>query len=117
MPEIYPVKSVKIEGAIAKATFHGPERAEFETRKLGPIDVTPEFRSVKNAEEADKEIGNPGDQHHCPLCNEYFGWEAFKAHAPQCIEARAPRNKIWVNAPGALAVFPEKIVLEGSSGI
>ena len=86
---------------------------------MGPIDVNPQFRFVRDAVEADKELHTPGDSHHCPLCNEYFGWEAFKAHAPQCIDARAPRTKVWVPAgtKGALAVYSERISLEGSSGI
>lgn len=25
-------------------------------------------------------------QHHCPLCDQVFGWEEFRAHAPACIK-------------------------------
>lgn len=29
--------------------------------------------------------------HHCPLCNETFGWEKFKSHAKGCAEAHPER--------------------------
>jgi len=95
--EIHPVRSVRIEGAIARGTAR-VERPVAAPRNVGPIDVTPKFRVVKDALDADKEIGNPGDQHNCPLCGEFFGWEAFKAHANPCIEARFPRERIWLPA-------------------
>ena len=74
--------------------------------------ITSEFRSVREAEDVDRELGNPGDQHHCPLCEEYFGWEAFKAHAAQCIDVRAPRGRVWL-PPGfsdaAIQSYSEKV--------
>lgn len=108
--EDHPRRDVYIVGATARAYIGNTERREFAPRRLGPFDATPQFRVVKDADDIDREIGNPGDSHHCPLCNEFFGWEAFKAHAPACIEIRAPRRKVWVpaNTPGALAVFPEE---------
>lgn len=30
-------------------------------------------------------------QHHCPLCGLTFDWDAFRAHAPACIEAHPER--------------------------
>lgn len=30
-------------------------------------------------------------QHHCPICNQTFGWEEFQAHAKGCIEAHPER--------------------------
>ncbi len=80
--------------------------------RLGPIDITPEFRTVKEATDIDRERGNPAEQHHCPLCNEYFGWEAFKSHASQCINARAPRTRVWVPpgfSPNAIQSYNEKV--------
>lgn len=77
-----------------------------------PIDTTTEFRTVKEAMDADRERGNPADHHHCPLCNDYFGWEAFKAHAQQCIDARAPRGKVWTPpgfSPNAIQSFKERV--------
>ena len=96
MKHPHPFRSVRIEGVPARAV--GIERPPVEQRNLGPIDITPQFRTVKAADDVDREIGNPGDQHHCPLCNEFFGWEAMKAHAQQCIDARAPRKRVWLPA-------------------
>lgn len=104
----HPFREVRIGGVTAKAVVG----AQVEPRHLGPIDTTPQFRTVREADEIDREIGNPGDQHHCPLCLEYFGWEAFKVHAQQCIDARAPRSRVWV-PPGfsanAIQAYSEKV--------
>lgn len=100
--ELSPVRSVTIEGAVARARVLGADRPPVEPTRLGPIDTTPQFRSVRDASDVDREVGNPADQHCCPLCEEYFGWEAFKAHAQQCINARAPRTRVWT-PPGMLA--------------
>jgi hypothetical protein len=99
--KIFPVHNVLIAGAVARARVVGLDRPSVPPKHLGPIDVTPQFRKVSEADEIDREIGNPGDQHNCPLCSEYFGWEAFKSHAQQCIDARAPRERIWT-PPGML---------------
>ena len=48
-----------------------------------------EFTTVSNAAEADKALGEEGNEHFCPLCLEYFSTAAFKRHAPSCILARA----------------------------
>jgi len=110
---IYPRRDVRIIGAIARANVR-IERPIAAPRNVGPIDVTPKFRVVKDAVDVDKELGNPGDQHHCPLCNEYFGWEAFKAHAPQCINARAPRERIWL--PAGMVEFPIQAYADSIKG-
>ncbi len=44
------------------------------------------FRTVKDADDWDREQDDPGDNHQCPLCKETFFWQAFKTHAPQCIK-------------------------------
>ena len=109
-------RSVHIVGATAFARVVADAPPVAAPRHLGPIDITPQFRFVKDAADIDRELGNPGDSHCCPLCEEYFGWEAFKAHAPQCIEARAPRRRIWT-PPGMLAnpvqSFPDIVHLKG----
>lgn len=113
MSEIHPVRSVRIEGVPARAMA---ERAPSPPRRIGPIDITPQFRVVKDAADMDRELGNPGDSHHCPLCEEFFGWEAFKAHAPRCIEARAPRRRVWTPAgmvANPLQSFPEVVQMKG----
>lgn len=92
----YPVRSVSIKGIPAAVRVAAPLRTE--PRRIGPIDITPQFRSVKDADDMDRVVAGgiePEDRFVCPLCNDSLGWEAFKAHAPQCIEARAPRGRIW----------------------
>jgi len=105
----HPFREVRIEGVAAKAVVGNVIAPP---QHIGPLDITPQFRSVREADDVDREIGNPGDQHHCPLCLEYFGWEAFKAHAQQCIDARAPRERVWL-PPGfssnAIAAYNEKV--------
>lgn len=44
---------------------------------------------VAEAEHADKVLGDEGNSHWCPLCHQFFGTVAFKAHAQACINARA----------------------------
>lgn len=70
-----------------------------------------ELMSVSTEFEAAVALGDPENEQHCPLCNEYFPTAAFVAHAPQCIRARARRNKVWTPpgfSPNALINFPEK---------
>ncbi len=81
----YPVRSVRIPGVTARA---------FQILR-NPMPRPDEVRTVKEATELDKASFQDGDEHHCPLCNEFFGSRAFKAHAQQCIDARAPRGRIW----------------------
>lgn len=71
--QLFPVRDVLIEGAPANLFNRAPQ----------------EFTSVHDAESADRALGDPGNTQHCPLCNHYFGTEAFVAHAPGCIRARA----------------------------
>lgn len=70
----HPFKMVRIEGALAKAFQKAPA----------------EFTSVNSAESADRALNDPGNSHHCPLCNQFFGTFAFKTHAQDCINTRAP---------------------------
>jgi hypothetical protein len=107
--EEHPKRSVFIQGATARARIDRPE-VDGPKRRLGPFDATPHFRFVKDAETFDKVAGNPEGEHHCPLCNEFFSWQMFTAHAAQCIQARAPRRQFWTapGTKGALAVFPEE---------
>lgn len=109
----HPYREVRIDGAVARASVAMPARVQ--PRNIGPLDITPKFRTVREASDIDRELGNPGDQHHCPLCEEYFGWEAFKAHAPQCIAARAPRGRVWT-PPGfsanAVQAYPDKVRMD-----
>lgn len=80
MSDLIPVRSASIQGvparALVKPIFVGAEH---------------EYRSVKEAADVDRELANPADMNHCPLCNDYFGAEAFKAHAQSCINANVPR--------------------------
>lgn len=80
MAEIYPVRSVAVQGvpAVAVVSAHA----------LRPGD---EIRAVKDAGDADRERQSPADSNHCPLCNQVFGPVAFAAHAQDCINARAGR--------------------------
>lgn len=71
----HPVRMVRIEAAAARAFQRAPR----------------EFTSVQSAEDADRALGDDGNEHHCPLCNQFYGTQAFKRHAPSCIKANAPR--------------------------
>lgn len=78
MSELHPVRNAWIQGVPAVAVI----------RQRLPEG---EFMTVQSAEEADRALGDPGNSHHCPLCNQFFGSVAFRAHAPGCIRANAPR--------------------------
>ena len=67
-----------------------------------------EMMSVKDEMDAAKALGDPDNLHCCPLCNDVLPTAPFVAHVKDCIRARMPRRQVWVNAPGALAVFPDK---------
>ena len=85
---IYPVRSVNIKGMSARAYLNLVKRPQQDPRHV----VT-----VKEAERVDKALATAeaDDLFVCPLCNETFGPAALKAHAPQCIETRAKRHKVW----------------------
>ena len=70
----HPKRMVVIQGAAARAFQRAPK----------------EFRTVSEAGDADAALGDDGNEHHCPLCNEFFGTQAFKRHAASCIKTRAP---------------------------
>jgi len=112
---IYPRRDVNIRGVPARAHIAGPAPVAA-PRRIGPIDITPQFRTVKDAADMEREMGGPGDCHVCPLCDSHFGWEAFKVHAPACIVAHAPRHKVWT-PPGMvtspLQSFPDIVQLKG----
>jgi hypothetical protein len=75
MSEIWPVRDALIHGAPAALFSRAPNADD--------------FMSVRDAEAADRALGDPGNTQHCPLCNEFLGTEAFRKHAPACILARA----------------------------
>lgn len=101
MTEIHPVRFVNIKGAIAQA-------AALVRR---PIPAPTELMSVKDAVDIDKALGDPMNAHCCPLCNDYFSSMAFRAHAQQCIDARAPRTRVWVPAgtKNAVVTYSDKV--------
>lgn len=77
MTELYPVRNAIIHAKPAVLVFnHLPEG---------------EITTVQDAEAADRALADEGNTHHCPLCNQFYGTIAFKAHAPSCIQANAPR--------------------------
>jgi hypothetical protein len=47
------------------------------------VDVTIRVPTARAMQRAGAEFV----QHRCPLCRQTFGWDAFRAHAPACIEA------------------------------
>jgi hypothetical protein len=87
---MHPVRSVTIKGMTARAF------ALVRAPQQDPREVV----TVKTVAEADKAVAgaSDGDLFVCPLCSETFGPAALKAHAPQCIETRAPRKKVWTPA-------------------
>ena len=70
--------------------------------------------SVQDAEAIDKALGDPENSHHCPLCNNFFGTEAFIRHAPGCIKARAPRRRFWFPDPTKplIPAYPDVVHME-----
>lgn len=113
--KLYPVRSANVIGVPAVAVIR-------------PLLVGPkeEYRSVKEAEDIDRERSQPADVNHCPLCNEYFGPAAFLAHAQDCINTRAPkwerqrdREPIY-NGPsknGGLKRFGKRLTVPGFRGV
>ena len=86
LTDLYPVRSVNIQGATAEAFSYmaSPSRRR-------PLEVM----SVKTIEDAALALGDDGNEHHCPLCNDFFTTKGFVAHARRCIEARVPRKFLW----------------------
>jgi hypothetical protein len=82
----YPVRSVNIKGMTARG--YGLIQRPGQPR---------EHVTVKEADQVDKALGaaENGDLFVCPLCCDQFGPAALRAHAKQCIEARAPRKRVW----------------------
>lgn len=84
-------------------------RAPRAFRNTHPDDLV----SVHDAAGMDKALGDPGNTQHCPLCNEYMGTELFIAHAPACIQARAPRRRVWAppGTRGAIVAYKELVAV------
>lgn len=103
-------KDVVINAPVAKAIMR------MSKINRGELDVL----SVKDEMDAAKALGDPENEHCCPLCDEYFPTNAFIAHAPQCILARAPRRKVWT-PPGfstnAIVAFPDTTGYWSDNGI
>ena len=70
----HPERIVRVEGE----TAHAYLSQGFHPRPS-------EFRTVKDADDADREKVDPGDNHICAICKETFFWKAFKTHVPMCI--------------------------------
>lgn len=68
-------------------TIHAP-RAGAAARALVDERLRDAFeaRSVRTIEEAAKALGQEGDEHFCPLCDDYFNTLQFVRHAAQCIK-------------------------------
>lgn len=112
MAEQHPFREVRIEGMTARAMMmvNKPEVPHHKERPR-------ELMSVKTAADIDKAMGDPENQHHCPLCNNEFGTAAFAAHAPDCIDKWAPRQRIWTAVPGAIQSYSEERPRRPGSGI
>lgn len=81
----YPRRSVLIAGVPARAMLRilsRQGRAEVQAM---------EFRTVREAEQAEAALGDPEAEHCCPLCGDILRTLAFTRHAPSCIVAHAPR--------------------------
>lgn len=87
----HPFQSVSIKGMTARAMAL-VNKPDVPRNPNSPR----EYMTVKTAADVDKAMGDPENQHHCPLCNNEFGTAAFAAHAPACIEKYAPRKKVWL---------------------
>lgn len=77
----YPVRSVLVEGLPARAM-----QRLMTPRGRREIDEM-EFRTVREAHEAEAALGDPTAEHICPLCHDLFLTLAFKQHAAGCIKA------------------------------
>lgn len=75
---LHPVRSALIQGATAVWGVRPPREGD-------------ELMSVKHAEDAARALGDAGNEHFCPLCNQYFATIPFMQHAQSCINANAPR--------------------------
>ena len=102
----HPVRSAWIDGVPAQAIV------------FARAPLPHEMMSVKDAVDIDRAMGDPDNAHCCPLCNEYFGTEAFRQHAPACIDARVPRGKVWLppGTKGAMAHYSEERPRRPGSG-
>ena len=99
MSETSPIQSASIEGATAHAMAL-VRKPDVPRNPTSPREVM----SVKTAADIDKAMGDPENQHHCPLCNNEFGTTAFAAHAPDCIDKYVPRQRMWF-PPGVTGVM------------
>lgn len=104
----HPVQSVNIQGATARAMA-----------LIQKPNAPREVMSVRDATDVDKAMGDPENQHHCPLCNNEFGTAAFAAHAKDCIEKYAPRKKVWLpsGVKGAVQSYSDERPRRPGGGI
>lgn len=103
---VYPRRDVIIQGQAARGLFYA--RNPNSRREL-------ETMSVKTIEDAALALGDLGNEHHCPLCNDFFPTLAFVAHASRCIQARAPRVRTWTPAnfsTNAIVSFKDKVRMD-----
>ena len=98
----HPFREARIDGMTARAVLLVQDPGNLGLR-LHP-DGPREFMDVRTAADVDKALGDPENQHHCPLCDNEFGTAAFVAHAPQCIAKYAPRYRVWA-PPGVKGVI------------
>lgn len=98
----YPVISATIRGVTARGVL---------MLMRAPIPIGVELMSVKDAEDVDRAMSDPENLHCCPLCNDFFKTFAFRAHAQECIDARAPRTRVWLppGTKGVIHAYKEKI--------
>ena len=106
LTNLHPLRSANIQGVTAEALSYMAS-----PKKRRPL----EMMSVKTAEDAAIALGDDGNEHHCPLCNDFFTTKGFVAHARRCIEARVPRKFLWT-PPGfstnAIQSYTEERPLE-----
>jgi hypothetical protein len=94
-----PVRSVTILGVSALALQDARRGHTIDKPLVKAIINGEEIVTVKDAEDAYKQRGSTQDVHVCPLCEDGFlGYEALRIHAPDCVQARAPRKHIWIPA-------------------
>lgn len=98
MPD-YPTRSVRIVGTSAAAALNLYTTNQHVRNNLAAIPVS-------TAEDIAMALGDDGNEHLCPLCNEYFASLPFAAHAQACINARAPRVRSFGQGRFATANSP-----------
>ena len=113
----HPFHEERIDGMTAREVLLARDPGNLGLR-LHP-DGPREFMDVRTAADVDKALGDPENQHHCPLCNNEFGTTAFVAHAPRCIAKYAPRYRVWTPAgvKGAVQSYSDERPRRPGSGL